>query len=181
MMESGFEWPWQYSFPPFFTIQPNTDTRTKQLEDWCSLLLQYCKYHSIYKIDIGDAQSSSLFWNKAINRRLQTEGINSIMERLKDQGNLEWEDSKTKNRCFVYWRTPEEWADVINAWVKTNGLDDTVCTLYELTSEEGVGNDEFKGIDMFVLKKALQVLERRGKAQLIVGDDTMEEGVKFFS
>ena len=34
---------------------------------------------------------------------------------------------------------------------------------------------------MFVLKKALQVLERRGKAQLIVGDDTMEEGVKFFS
>ena len=41
----------------------------------------------------------------------------SIMILINFLGNLEWEDSKTKNRCFVYWRTPDEWADVINAWV----------------------------------------------------------------
>lgn len=41
---------------------------------------------------------------------------------------------------------------------------------------------EFVGLDMFVLKRALQALEKRGKAQLLVSETSIEEdGVKFFS
>ena len=36
------EWPWQYSFPPFFTLQPHKDTRDKQIEAWRHLVLNYC-------------------------------------------------------------------------------------------------------------------------------------------
>ena len=36
------EWPWQYSFPPFFTLQPHRDPRTKQMEAWRHLVLNYC-------------------------------------------------------------------------------------------------------------------------------------------
>lgn len=32
-------------------------------------------------------------------------------------GNIEWEDKK-KQRCFVMWRTPDEWAALIFKWVK---------------------------------------------------------------
>ena len=37
------EWPWQYSFPPFFTLQPHKDTRDKQIEAWRHLVLNYCQ------------------------------------------------------------------------------------------------------------------------------------------
>eukprot|EP00112_Aurelia_sp_Birch-Aquarium-sp1_P025379 Seg841.3 transcript_id=Seg841.3/GoldUCD/mRNA.D3Y31 product="Vacuolar protein-sorting-associated protein 25" protein_id=Seg841.3/GoldUCD/D3Y31 len=97
-------------------------------------------------------------------------------------GHLEWEDVKTKNRCVIMWRTPEEWADMIYTWVQNNGLTDTVCTLYELVSGEEAGTQEFKGLDMFILKRALQALERRGKAQILQGEDSNEDaGVKFYS
>lgn len=32
-------------------------------------------------------------------------------------GNIEWED-KRKQRCFVMWRTPDEWAALIFKWVQ---------------------------------------------------------------
>ena len=177
-----FAWPWQYSFPPFFTVQPNTDTHAKQMEDWCELVLNYFKFHGLYKLDVTEAQASPLFYNKTIERKLPLDGIYQVLEQLKVKGCVEWEDSKARNRCYIFWRNPEEWADVIFEWVKSNGLDDTVCTLYELVSDEGTADRQFIGLDMFVLKRALQALERRGKAKLLIGENSVEEdGVKFFS
>ena len=34
---SHFEWPWQYNFPPFFTLQKHQETREKQIDQWISL------------------------------------------------------------------------------------------------------------------------------------------------
>ena len=34
---SHFEWPWQYNFPPFFTLQNHQETREKQIDQWISL------------------------------------------------------------------------------------------------------------------------------------------------
>ena len=67
---SKFEWPWQYSFPPFFTIQPNLDTREKQLEAWCNLVLAYCKYTKEYVLDVKIVVNSPLFSNQTINHIL---------------------------------------------------------------------------------------------------------------
>ena len=64
----GFQWPWQYHFPPFFTVQVNSDTRAKQLEAWCRLLLDYHRAHKSYVLDTSEAQSSPLFFNQDINR-----------------------------------------------------------------------------------------------------------------
>ncbi|KAL5006014.1 hypothetical protein ScPMuIL_017172 [Solemya velum] len=67
---ADFEWPWQYNFPPFFTIQPNIDTRKKQLEAWCSLVLAFHRHNKSYSLDITEAQTTPLFYNKKINNIL---------------------------------------------------------------------------------------------------------------
>lgn len=36
-------------------------------------------------------------------------------------GNIEWED-KTKRRCLVLWKSPEEWAKTIYQWVMIGEL-----------------------------------------------------------
>lgn len=178
---STFEWPWQYNFPPFFTIQPNLDTRSKQIEAWKNLLLSYYKHHKLYRLDITEAQADVLFCNSSINRKLNLEGIVLILDSLERTGHVEWESAKEKKRCYLMWRTLDEWADLIFNWVCASGMTDTVCTLYELHSGDDTVDQEFHQIDIAVLRKALQVLERRGKAQIFSAVDPQEEGVKFFS
>ncbi len=65
---SSFQWPWQYDFPPFFTLQTNSDTRSKQTEAWCDLVLDYYRHIKSYSADVNEALSSPLFYNSKINR-----------------------------------------------------------------------------------------------------------------
>ncbi|XP_065888714.1 vacuolar protein-sorting-associated protein 25-like [Dysidea avara] len=178
---SSFEWPWQYSFEPFFTIQPNPDTREKQLDAWCDLVLAYCKYTREYVLDVKTVATSTLFNNDQIKRRLSIEGVQAVLERLELKGHLEWQDS-SKSRCLVMWRTPEEWANIIYHWAQDSGLGDSVCTLYEIHSGEENESQEFHGIDIWMLKRVVAVLQRQGKAELIAGmaPDDSDSGVKFF-
>ena len=67
-LPADWQWPWQYSFPPFFTLQPNSDTRAKQLEAWCDLVLAYFKSTRSYMLDVNEASSSPLFYNEEISR-----------------------------------------------------------------------------------------------------------------
>ena len=87
MSLKDFEWPWQYDFPPFFTcefqlfetvigvidnwvrvrIQPNLDTRQKQIEAWCDLVLAYHRHLKLYTLDLSEAQNSALFSNSKLN------------------------------------------------------------------------------------------------------------------
>lgn len=38
--------------------------------------------------------------------------------------------------AWVYWKRPEEWAEVVVAWVEDSGQKNTVLTLYELMNGE---------------------------------------------
>lgn len=125
----------------------------------------------------------------------------------------------TNDVYWVYWKTPEEWAHDLEAWVEETAQKGVVFTLYELTEGEdtrGTGKfyiffllkditdghlfvldcsgarhstmahlltpinhlPDFYGLDPEVLQKALQVLVKRGKAQIFGQED--QQGVKFF-
>ncbi|PWA21548.1 hypothetical protein CCH79_00003287, partial [Gambusia affinis] len=148
----SFEWPWQYNFPPFFTLQPNVDTRQKQLAAWCSLVLSYCRHHKLYTVDVMEAQESPVFNNKKI------------------ESNLEWLD-KNKSRCLVMWRRPEEWGKLIYQWVSKNGMNNSVFTLYELSNGDDTDGEEFHGLEDWMLQRSLQALQTEGKAEIISMDD----------
>lgn len=170
-------WPWQYGFPPFFTIQPNAETRARQITAWRNLVLEYSSVMKQGVLDVREAQRSPLFNNTSINRTLSQEGITSILEDLARTGNAEPVD-KTKHRWYIYWHTLDEWGDLIYSWAQNNGFMNTVCTLYELTSGENTTAEDFYGLDTEILIKSLQRLEQKKKAELIIFDDN--QGVKFF-
>ncbi|XP_076441955.1 vacuolar protein-sorting-associated protein 25-like [Babylonia areolata] len=170
---ADFEWPWQYKFPPFFTIQPNLETRKKQLEAWCTLVLSYQRHTKKYSLDVTEAQNSPLFYNKAISRKLSLDAIYTILDELKKRGHIEWQD-KVRKQCLVMWRTPDEWGKVIYSWISANAMNNTVCTFYELTDGDFSVDQEFHGMEKWLLVRALKTLEVAGKAAV------MDEGVKFF-
>ncbi|BET03055.1 Vacuolar protein [Nesidiocoris tenuis] len=168
------DWPWQYSFPPFFTVQPNLQTRKAQLSAWCDLVLKYHKANNLYVLDVREAQGSPLFCNADINRKLSLEGIAEVMSELHRRANAEPLD-KGKTRWHVLWHTIDEWASILYSWADETGQTGSVCTFYEITN---ASDQEFSGIDQDVLLKALRKLEQAKKVEIIHMDDA--KGVKFF-
>lgn len=171
------EWPWQYGFPPFFTIQPNAESRARQISAWRALVLEYQAALKQGILDVREAHKSPLFNNTAINRTLPQEGVIKVLEDLARTGNAEPLD-KTKNRWYIYWHTVDEWSELIYSWAQSSGFMNTVCTLYELTAGDDTTGEEFFGLDTEILIKALKNLEQKKKAELIFFDDN--QGVKFF-
>jgi len=169
-----FEWPWQYRFPPFFTLQPNTETQEKQMGAWRALILAYCRHHRTFTLDLTESLESPLFYNADIQRRLSEESIQAILDELAATGHVEWTD-KAKKRCYVFWRTPSEWGQLIYSWVTDSGMTGSVCTFFELTQGDDVTGQPFQGLDEDVLQKSLATLQAAGKAE-VMGTD----GVKFF-
>lgn len=168
------EMPWQFNFAPFFTIQPNIDTRKKQLEAWCHVVLDLQKQKRSFSLDVHEAQRS-IFCNKEINRKLPLDGIYMVLDELCKKGHLEWKDPKTKKECLVMWRTPEEWGKLIYKYITDRSMTNTVCTMFELSNGDETEGEDFHEIEQWLLVRALKALEVDGKAELM-GD----EGVKFF-
>ncbi|XP_058116042.1 vacuolar protein-sorting-associated protein 25 [Anopheles ziemanni] len=171
----AFEWPWQYSFPPFFTVQVHAKTKEQQLATWKELVLNYQKHMCQALLNI--AEDTPLFDNKEISRKLSPDGRLWVMEELAKTGHAATVD-KRKQQWEVYWHTLDEWSNILYDWAVANGMTNTVCTTFELVAGDTTVGEEFHGLDEGVLTKALKVLESRGKCEIIVLDDG--SGVKFF-
>ncbi|SPQ27035.1 decd3916-e42c-4117-9874-0aa30fe61f9b [Thermothielavioides terrestris] len=144
--------------------------------------------------------TSELFYNRRINRRLSLADIREVIDFLRRDGRAEYVaggGSSSSNGsgggfdgaggggggggegdvAWIYWRTPEEWAALVEGWVDATGQRGSVLTLYELVEGDGT-RGKFHGLDQELLLKALNVLVKRGKAQVFGQEDS--RGVKFF-
>jgi ESCRT-II complex subunit VPS25 len=141
--EAVFEFPSIYNFPPFFTLQPNAQHLASQMQSWSSMIQSYCRHHHFFSLSLVDATESPLFWNKSISRRLQARDARKVVDWMctKEGGQrAEWigksKDQEEGASFFVYWRRPEEWAEVVEAWVDETGQKGTVLTVYELLESD---------------------------------------------
>ncbi|OTA80925.1 hypothetical protein M434DRAFT_25372 [Hypoxylon sp. CO27-5] len=193
----SFEFPREYNFPPFFTRQTNLTTLHAQLEKWSSLVLAYCRHHRLFRLSLSyeGTPHEELFRNRRLGRSLRLADAREVLDFMRREGRAEPVGSSSGSGSgggigsgsskegggdvfWIYWKTPEEWAALVEAWVEETAQKNSVLTLYELTEGEGTRGTEFHGLDPELLQKALQVLVKRGKAQIFGQED--QQGVKFF-
>jgi len=175
MSGAGFQFPQFFDFPPFFTIQPVLATREKQLALWRELILSYHTHHRIQTLKVYDCP---LWKNAAIQRSLLPDEIATVAQDFCDSGHGEWL-SNDKQALRILWRKPDQLAVDIYQWAETNGYVGSVVTVYELHSGEDVNGMSFQGADEELLRRALSILEERGKCTLFKGDTSEEDGIKF--
>jgi ESCRT-II complex subunit VPS25 len=200
---AAFAFPPHYAFPPFFSLQLIPLTKSSQLQSWSSFILSYCRHHRLFSLTLVDALESPLFFNKQLNKRLSARDAREILDWMasKEGGErIEWigagKSREPAEKCWIYWRRPEEWAGVVEAWIDATGQKNTVLTLYELTQGQATENQggfptcidlfvdmlisplEFHAMDAELFQKSMQVLIKRGKAQIFGQDD--QQGIKFF-
>jgi ESCRT-II complex subunit VPS25 len=178
-----FRFPRDYSFPAFFTRQTNLTTYHAQLTKWSAFVLAYARHHRIFKLSLSSAPDSELFYNRKLDRRLLLADIRELLEFMKKEGRAEYVASGSGSSgggdvVYIHWRKPESWARLIETYVEDSGQKGSVLTIYELTQGEGTRGTELHGVDTDVLLKALNILVKKGKAQIFGQDDS--QGVKFF-
>lgn len=149
---TSFPFPPTYNFPPFFTPQPNSSTRHSQLQKWSSLIQSWCRHHRQYRLSLIDALDTPLFHNAALRKRLDLREARAVLDwmaKSEEEGGggrrAEWIDNAAngnnaapaKNVAWIWWRRPEEWADLLADWVDGSGQRGVVLTVYELVEGEG--------------------------------------------
>ncbi|KAL8929833.1 MAG: hypothetical protein Q9208_000977 [Pyrenodesmia sp. 3 TL-2023] len=184
-----FPFPPSHSFPPFYTLQPTLLTRSTQLAKWSTLILRYHAHHHLYRLHLATALSSPLFHNPTIHKRLSHASLVEIVDYMTKSGKdggaggrAEWiggtRGEKRRDEAWIWWRWPEEWAEVLAGWVDRTGQKGTVLTFWELLNGEAVRGEKWVGMEEEVLARSLDVLVKKGKAQ-VFGEEG-ERGVKFF-
>lgn len=179
-----FTFPSYSSYPPLYTLQPNLTTRARQLELWSDLIISYCAHHCIFKLSISSLPSD-LFHNANLRRSLKPSDIRTVLDFMSKPDNgsrIEWIPPSTRseqaNSCFVLWKTLGEWADAIYTWVDETGQKGAVLTIYEIREGDAVRHKQWRDIDETLLRKILNVLVKRGKAQIFGQEENA--GIKFF-
>ncbi|ORY98869.1 ESCRT-II complex subunit-domain-containing protein [Syncephalastrum racemosum] len=187
MSTSEFRFPVNYNFPPFYTRQPTEATWQNQVAQWSEFIQSYCRHHRIFRIDLHEATvpgASELFENSRIKRRLSFETLQEIIDEMVQQGVAEWEGGNKgpKTHAVIYWRKPDDWANLILQWVTETGNNNNILTVHEIAHGELVEDQPFYQLDGLILDKALHILSKRGVAQLFKGSgDDESMGVKFFA
>lgn len=119
-----FTFPKAYNFPPQWSLQPTLSTRDAQFRRWSRIILLYCQYHRLWRLTLVDALETPLFHNAELRKRMTLTEARTILEWMaspEGEQRAEWvEKEGLKGTAWIYWKRPEEWAEVIAKWVAFN-------------------------------------------------------------
>lgn len=146
------------------------------------LLLAYARHRGLFILRIEDAEQSGAEWdevlrNRRINRRLKPAQLADIIGIMVSKNLAVYEPPKQTRAVVLYWRLPEEWAEVLHEWATKTGQLNTILTFYEISNPPVPS--ALSGIPESLLRNAISILAKSGgRAQLISISDG--DGVRFF-
>ncbi|MHA1124934.1 MAG: hypothetical protein ACTSO7_10360 [Candidatus Heimdallarchaeota archaeon] len=146
--------PWMYVTPE----------HQQQLDSWCAdwsnFIMEYARINIKHIIHIEEERAEHPFNNKAAKKRLDREQLETIGDYIVAQEMGLWWDRK-KIRLRLYWRTLDEWADIIYEWsIKTGraASADRVMTLFDIQQ----AGQAWSSIPQEDLKRIFDIMEQKG-------------------
>lgn len=180
------------------------------------IILKYSRHRRLFTIRVEDSETTGHDWdevlrNERINRayllfssvpRLNVNSgkvlpsyLSYILAQMVSQKLAAYEPPKQDRSVLIYWRLPEEWAEVLHEWVRLSHRDhcftfslitipqvsstghlNTIMTFYEITDPPI--DSPLSGLPIPLLRQAITILSKTNRAQIIAIADG--EGVRFF-
>lgn len=163
-----------HGFPPFYTLQPNGETQTAQLDQWCSIVVQWAAAEGVWALDAkGDplppSKTATIFANGAVSRKCSQELLAAVFAQLRARGNaLDGPDGT----LLLLPRPVSFYADELRTKLEESGVTNVMLTLYEL-------QEDYTTLPMSHLQLALNVLQDAGFLKVVLDEDTGEAmGIK---
>ncbi|OSX64345.1 hypothetical protein POSPLADRAFT_1045422 [Postia placenta MAD-698-R-SB12] len=179
---SGFLLPSIHAAPPFFTLQPKAETQALVTEQWTRLILSYARHRRLFYLRVEDAEPPGSDWdevlrNDRINRRLPPSHLSYILDDMVSKNKAMYEPVKQTRSVLLFWRLPEEWAEVLHDWASSTAQLNTILTFFEIV--EPPVPSQLSGIPDTLLRRAISILTKTNRAQVIAVSDG--EGVRFLA
>ncbi|CAG9316842.1 unnamed protein product [Blepharisma stoltei] len=160
------------AWPPFYTLQPNLDTRSQQLYLWTQILLEYSQKNRIYIATSHDFHD--IMRNNEVSRSLSEEFKNVLFDYMLKQKNA----IREGEAYMIFWKKPEAWGEQVYRWAVDSGRVGSVETVEGLVSGDETTREEFYGMPVNYMMVILRSLEKSRKAELFQVGEGM--AVKFF-
>ncbi|EIN03837.1 winged helix DNA-binding domain-containing protein [Punctularia strigosozonata HHB-11173 SS5] len=179
---SGYILPSIHSAPPFYTQQSTAQLQAPFTDNWIKIILGYARHRRLFTLRIEDAEVPGGDWdevlrNPRINRRVQPQYLAYILSELVKRKQAVYDPPRQTRSVILYWRLPEEWAEVLHEWATNSGQLNTILTYQEIT--EPPVPSPLSNVPLQVLRQAIGILSKNGRAQTISVADG--EGVRFFT
>jgi len=131
---------------------------------------------------VEDAERVGSDWdeilrNERINRKILPSHLSNLMETMVATNLATYEPSKQTRSVLIYWRLPEEWAEVLHDWVVSTGQLNTILTFFDITDPPV--ESPLTNVPISLLRQAISILGKTGRSQMITIADG--EGVRFLS
>ncbi|RXW24846.1 hypothetical protein EST38_g1003 [Candolleomyces aberdarensis] len=157
--------------------QPNPATQAIVSEQWIKLILLYARHKKLFYLRVDDAESPGGDWdeilrNGRINRRLPPTHLSSLLETMVSKNVATYEPLKQTRSVLLYWRLPEEWAEVLYQWASSTGQINTILTFYEITDPPV--ESPLTNIPIPLLRKAITILTKSNHAKVAFTNRVVE-------
>jgi ESCRT-II complex subunit VPS25 len=164
-------------FPPFYTLQLNIETRTKQLLAWSHIIRDE---YPMFIVDLS-GHLHEVFTNSKLKRGLSPEFLESLCEFLVEQDLGEW--IVKRSQFLTFKRSIGDWAALVHSWATKTGKINSIESVFGVFHGDDSRGELFHEIPNRVALRSLIALENLGKCELTfrTPDDFMTYGVKFFA
>ncbi|MHA1604617.1 MAG: hypothetical protein ACTSWF_08205 [Candidatus Freyarchaeota archaeon] len=143
------EWvdlPWMYAKPK------NPKFLESWRSDWADYLLRWAKSLVIHLISVAELMEKNPF------DKLSEVALRDILEYMNSKNRIKWWD-KNKTLVRIYWRSLEEWCEIIYRWALETGRLD--FTLFEIID---VGED-FSSLPLEDIKEIFRLMVEKNFAE----------------
>ncbi|MHA1212394.1 MAG: hypothetical protein ACTSSH_08025 [Candidatus Heimdallarchaeota archaeon] len=141
-----------------------TPEHQKQLDSWCSdwsnFIMEYARINIQHILHVEEERAKYPFNNKQAKKRLDREQLQIIGDYIVAQEMGIWWDKK-KIRLRLYWRTLQEWSDIIYEWsIKTGRAAgaERVMTLLDIQQAE----QPWSTIPQEDLRRIFDIMKEKG-------------------
>lgn len=138
--------PWMYVKPE------NPKFLESWRRDWSDYTLKWAKFLVIHLISVAELMEKNPFY------KLSEVALRDILEYMNSKNSIKWWD-KNKTLVRIYWRSLEEWCEIIYRWaLRTGRLD---FTLFEIMDEK----EEFSTLPPEDIKEIFRLMVEKRFAE----------------
>jgi uncharacterized small protein (DUF1192 family) len=143
------EWvnlPWMYVKPE------NNKFLESWRSDWSDYMFKWAKFLIIHLISVSELMQKNPF------DKLSEVTLRDILDYMSSKNNIKWWD-KDKTLVRIYWRSLEDWCELVYRWaLKTGRLD---FTLFEIMDEK----EEFSSLPPEDIKEIMKIMVEKDFAE----------------
>ncbi len=140
------------NLPWMFTKPENPKFLESWRSDWSDYTLKWAKFLIIHLISVAELMGKNPF------DKLSEVTLRDILEYMNSKNSIKWWD-KNKTLVRIYWRSLEEWSEIIYRWALETGRLD--FTLFELMD----GEENFCSLPREDIKEILKIMVEKEYAE----------------